>query len=223
MLVFPSLFEGFGLPLLEAMHLGAPVACSNIGSLPEVGGQAVRFFDPRSQEQIAEAILSLAGDRGVRQQLIEAGRQQVACFSYERTAADTLGVFERVRDGRLPRPDVASFRPLAPHRVLDQGQGRWFFRLPNVRRIELRVLQADEPAQSERQVLEVSLDGTKLLDTPLDGRRTCTFVLPAATDNEFHTLEVTAAPRTLRSAKPCPVQVLNVIAFSTQQELRLVA
>jgi len=223
MLAFPSLFEGFGLPLLEAMHLGAPVACSDIGGLPEVGGQAVRFFDPRSERQMADAILTITGDSAVRRQLVEAGREQVARFSYARTAADTLRVFERVRAGQLPRPDVASFRPLVQRRLLDEGHGRWFFRLRDLRRIELQVLQANAPAAVERQILEVYLDGAKLLDAPIDSRRTCKFVLPAAASNEFHTLEVSAGPRPLRPLEPCPVQVLNVVACSADQELRLVA
>jgi hypothetical protein len=223
MLVFPSLFEGFGLPLLEAMHLGAPVACSDVGSLPEVGGRAVRFFDPRSERQIADAVLAVTGDPALRRELVEAGREQVARFSYARTAADTLAVFEQVRDGKLPRPDVPPFRPLARRRLLDAGHGRWFFRLRDVRRVRLQVMQADEPAVAGPQVLEVSLDGEQLLVAPLDGRRTCEFVLPAAAPAEFHTLEVSASPRPFPALKPCPVHVLSVVAYSADQELRLVA
>lgn len=225
MLVFPSLFEGFGLPLLEAMHLGTPVACSNVGSLPEVGGEAVRFFDPLSERQIADAILAVSGDAGLRRRLVEAGRGQAARFSYARTAAETLAVFEQVRAGQLPRPDVPPYRPLAQRRVLDQGHGRWFFRLRDVRQVKLQVMPNEQPGFTPRQSLEVYLDGARLLDAPLDGRHTREFVLPAAPGpREFHTLEVAATTRPFPGPGPWPVQVLRMVAVdAADQELRLVA
>jgi glycosyltransferase involved in cell wall biosynthesis len=224
MLVFPSLFEGFGLPLLEAMHLGAPVACSKIGSLPEVGGDAVRFFDPCSDHDMADAILAVTGDAALRRQLVEAGREQVARFSYARTAADTLAVFQQVREGRLPRPDVPRYRPLAQRRLLPQGHGRWFFRLRDVRQVKLQVMQTEQRGVTPQQTLEVVLDGEKLLDAPLDGRRTCEFVLPARRPSDFHTLEVSASTKPFPGPGPWPVQVLSMVAVdSADQELRLVA
>ncbi len=224
LLVFPSLFEGFGLPLLEAMRFGTPVACSNICSLPEVGGEAVRLFAPQDEQQIADAILTVVGDASLRQRLSEAGREQVKRFSYARTAAATLEVFEKVRDGKLPRPDVETFRPLNRHRVLNAGHGRWYFRLHDVRQVKLQIMQAAAvPGASARPVLQVHLDGQRLLDAPLDGRRTCDFVLPATTGREFHTLEVCTAPGPFPAQPPCHVHVLNMVACSADQELRLVA
>jgi hypothetical protein len=224
MLVFPSLFEGFGLPLLEAMHLGAPVACSNTASLPEVGGDAVRYFDPRSEREIADAILAVTGDTGLRRRLVEAGHERVGRFSYDRTATETLEVFRRAASGKLPRPDVPRYRPLAHRRVLPQGHGRWLFRLPGVRRVRLQVLQAEQPGVTPRQTLAVYLDGEKLLDAPLDGRRTCEFELPAGRPSDFHTLEVAASTLPFPGPGPWPVQVLSVVAVdSADQELRLVA
>jgi glycosyltransferase involved in cell wall biosynthesis len=220
MLVFPSLFEGFGLPLLEAMHLGAPVACSRIGSLPEVGGAAARYFDPRSERQIADAILAVTGDRALRRQLAEAGREQVARFSYARTAAETLALFRRVGAGRLPPPDVPPLRPLAPGRLLERGLGRWLFRLRDVRQLRLEVVPGGKPPQH----LEVRLDGRTLLDAPLDGRPVCRFVLPAAAGQEFHTLEVSASTRSPSGPGQTTVQLLSLVAVSSaDQELRLVA
>ncbi|NJL47130.1 MAG: glycosyltransferase family 4 protein [Leptolyngbyaceae cyanobacterium SM2_5_2] len=70
-LVFPSLYEGFGIPVLEAMWFDCPVACSNIGSLPEVGGDAVLYFDPRKPEEIAQAMAQIAHDDSLSNSLRE--------------------------------------------------------------------------------------------------------------------------------------------------------
>lgn len=80
-LIFPSLYEGFGLPVIEAMATGLPVACSNTTSLPEVVGNAAILFDPRIPEQIASAMICLTTDEPLRQRLIEAGRQRAIEFS----------------------------------------------------------------------------------------------------------------------------------------------
>ncbi|HEV3480414.1 MAG TPA: glycosyltransferase family 1 protein [Gaiellaceae bacterium] len=82
-LVFPSLYEGFGQPPLEAMASGTPVACSRAGSLPEVCGDAALYFDPLSTEEIAEAILTVL-DRPDR--LIERGLARAASFTWDETA-----------------------------------------------------------------------------------------------------------------------------------------
>ncbi len=88
--VFPSLYEGFGLPVLEAMARGVPVACSNTSSLPEVVGDAALLFDPSSQEQITEAIVRLLSDDILAGRLCELGSARVAGFTWERTARLTL-------------------------------------------------------------------------------------------------------------------------------------
>lgn len=79
--VFPSLYEGFGLPIVEAMAAAIPVACSNITSLPEVATDAAIFFDPRVPTQIARAIVSLAEDKSLRPRLVHAGLQRATEFS----------------------------------------------------------------------------------------------------------------------------------------------
>ena len=93
-LVFPSLFEGFGLPVLEAMAAGCPVLCSRVASLPEVAGEAALYFDPQDPEAIADALHRVLTDVALRQALVRAGTHRVQHFSWERTARETLKVLE---------------------------------------------------------------------------------------------------------------------------------
>jgi glycosyltransferase involved in cell wall biosynthesis len=86
--VFPSLYEGFGLPVLEAMAADVPVACSNTTSLPEVAADAAILFDPRVPSQIAEAMITLVRDEALRSRLIEAGRSRADAFSDSKRMAD---------------------------------------------------------------------------------------------------------------------------------------
>ena len=97
--VFPSLYEGFGLPVLEAMTRGVPVACSAFGALGEVAGDAALHFDPESEPAIAAAIERLLVDLGEAERLRAAGRERAAQFSWAATAAGTLGCYERALSG----------------------------------------------------------------------------------------------------------------------------
>jgi glycosyltransferase involved in cell wall biosynthesis len=92
---FPSLAEGFGLPVLEAMQRGVPVACSNAGPLPEVGGDAVRYFDPLDVGDLTAALSDLLTDPRLREGLANAGRQRASSFTWERTARETAESYER--------------------------------------------------------------------------------------------------------------------------------
>jgi glycosyltransferase involved in cell wall biosynthesis len=93
--VFPSLAEGFGLPVLEAMQRGVPVACSDSSALPEVGGEAVRYFNPLEIGEIASALADLLGSHDLRERLAAAGRQRARTFSWERAARETAKSYER--------------------------------------------------------------------------------------------------------------------------------
>jgi glycosyltransferase involved in cell wall biosynthesis len=92
---FPSLYEGFGIPVLEAMEAGVPVVASNVASLPEVVGDAGRLVDPYSVEDIAAGLREVLADEGLRQDLVQRGYLQLRRFSWESTARQTLEVYER--------------------------------------------------------------------------------------------------------------------------------
>jgi len=96
--VYPSVYEGFGLPVLEAMSRGIPVVASTTSALPEVTGDAAIGVNPRSVREIAAAIASLVGDVALAERLAAGGRLQAERFSWDRTARMTLEVYERVLD-----------------------------------------------------------------------------------------------------------------------------
>lgn len=91
--VFPSLYEGFGLPVVEAMSCGCPVACSNASSLPEIAGDAALLFDPRSIESMVDSIRSMLQDEMLRRELAERSTRRAAHFSWQRTAGETLAIY----------------------------------------------------------------------------------------------------------------------------------
>lgn len=98
--VLPSLIEGFGLPVLEAMLRGVPVACSNTSSLPEVVGDAALLFDPENQEEVTAAIRRLLEDRALAERLVARGRERAAEFTWERTGAASLAGYRRAIEAR---------------------------------------------------------------------------------------------------------------------------
>ena len=95
--VFPSFYEGFGLPPIEAMACGLPVICSNTSSLPEVAGDAALLVNPDNVNELTENMYKLLGDGKLRQVLIEKGFQQVKKFSWEKAAKEMVKVYEKLR------------------------------------------------------------------------------------------------------------------------------
>lgn len=94
--IFPSLYEGFGIPVLEAMAVGVPVTCSNAASLCEVAGEAALLFDPLAVDAITLSIRRLINDPDLRAELAHKGYQNVARFSWKTTAEKTLHVYENL-------------------------------------------------------------------------------------------------------------------------------
>ena len=92
-LAYPSLYEGFGLPLLEAMSVGTPVIAAQVSSLPEVAGDAALLVDPFDVDALAGALEQVAGDEALRADLAARGYRRVRRFSWERAAQETLAVY----------------------------------------------------------------------------------------------------------------------------------
>ena len=98
--VYPSLYEGFGIPPLEAMAYNCPVACSNTSSIPEVVGDAGLYFDPTRADEIRSAIECIVSSTPLREGLVRKGRERLKCFSWDRCAAETFELYHRIYQGR---------------------------------------------------------------------------------------------------------------------------
>ncbi len=98
-MVFPSLFEGFGIPLVESMACACPVVCSNVTTMPEVVGDAGVMFDPHSVEEMVEAIWLVWSDEGKRQQMGHLGLKRASMFNWSETARQTMAVYQKALSG----------------------------------------------------------------------------------------------------------------------------
>jgi glycosyltransferase involved in cell wall biosynthesis len=97
MFIFPSFYEGFGIPPFEAMDCGTPVITSNIASLPEVVGQAAITVDPYQPEIIAQAMNYILTKQELKAKLIQNGFEQIKKFSWQKCAQETLDIFENIK------------------------------------------------------------------------------------------------------------------------------
>src|SRR5262249_44791964 len=94
--IFPSLYEGFGLPVLEAMASGTPVVCSKAASLPEVAGDAARFFDPFSVADLAATIGSVLGSSDLRATMRRRGLEQATRFTWDECARQHCQIYRKL-------------------------------------------------------------------------------------------------------------------------------
>lgn len=106
-LIFPTLFEGWGQPVVEAFDAGVPVACSNVTSLPEVAGDSALLFDPHSTDAISMALIRLWQDDALRRRLIASGRERAKLFTWERTARIFRAHYRRIAGRTLAVDDQA--------------------------------------------------------------------------------------------------------------------
>nr|AUN37321.1 glycosyl transferase group 1 [uncultured bacterium] len=95
-LALPSLYEGFGLPLVEAFASGIPVLTSNVSAMPEVAGNAAVYVDPLDEKQIADGLQRILVDEGLRAELVSLGTERAREFSWQRCARQTLDVYRKV-------------------------------------------------------------------------------------------------------------------------------
>ncbi len=99
LLAYPSLYEGFGLPVLEAMACGTPVVCSNVTSIPEVAGEAALYFDPENVDDMVDALGRALTDSALRERLVKAGIRRATKFSWRQAAGELLALFGEVATG----------------------------------------------------------------------------------------------------------------------------
>lgn len=124
-LVFPSMYEGWGMPVSEAMAVGTPVLCSRATSIPEVGGEAARYFNPLDVADMADQIQGLWSDAELRERLARLGPQQARAYTWEKAAATTLHALERAA---APRLELADPLPLFSIVTPSFQQGRFIER-----------------------------------------------------------------------------------------------
>ena len=212
MLVFPSLFEGFGLPLLEAMHFDVPVACSKIDSLLEIGGEAVWYFDPLYPQDIADAIFKVIGDDNLRAQLIAASKERVKYFHYSNTAKSTLLVFDQIRDGILPPSSLPTLRPLIAHNWLREGHSRWYFHANSLCEIEAEVIQPTRLDELANQTIEIFFNKQKMLKSHIEPQQLYQFHFPVDSnaDGGFHRLDISASSMVVVKWEILSIQVLRI-------------
>ena len=117
----PSLDEGFGIPVLEAMACGAPVVTSNVSSLPEVAGDAALYVNPFSTAEIADALIKLNEDESLRTELAHRGRLRSQTFTWEECARQTLEVYRKAMRRSLEAEGKIALPTKTPEFTPDLG------------------------------------------------------------------------------------------------------
>jgi glycosyltransferase involved in cell wall biosynthesis len=113
MMVFPSFYEGFGLPILEAMACGRAVACSNTSSMPEVANAAGILFDPANRDEIVRSMRDILLDAELRTRMERLGLHRASLFTWQRTAQRTLDIYHEVAGAQTVRPEAARRVPVS--------------------------------------------------------------------------------------------------------------
>ena len=172
-LIFPSRFEGFGLPLLEAMAVSTPILCSDIPTLREIGAGVPIYFDPERSDSIASAIEDFfaSADEAERQRAGMGDRLNL--FRYRSTAEQTLAVIEDIAHGRRtpPEPVRRGSRPLSGRSDLMDGFARWWIKAPELKSLEMEaVAVSNHPDGRSRpvSVVAVSVDGVVIGEIRLE-------------------------------------------------------
>jgi glycosyltransferase involved in cell wall biosynthesis len=223
-MVFPSRFEGFGFPLLEAMSAGTPIVCSEVASVPEIAGDAAFYVDPGDPPALAAAILRLLDDDVLRKRLVSAGYERVLRFSFTETARQTLTVFERVLNATGQAPSLPPFRPLIPHHWLQDGHSRWYFHCADLREIRLCVAQPTQLPELAGQRITVSLNERTVLEAPIEPKREQLLTIRAPQDAaDFHRLDAIASVTTRHRGQVLSLQVRALtIVDGNGREIRLI-
>ncbi len=123
LMVFPSLFEGFGIPFVEAMNTGLPIVCSNTTSIPEVVGDAGLYFNPEDPRDIGEKVLRAWSDEGLRNTMIERGFERAKLFTRELAAMKTIDAYAAAASTTRGVEEVV-FKPELQELAPASGMGR---------------------------------------------------------------------------------------------------
>lgn len=102
LLIYPSLYEGFGIPILEAMKVGTPVVTSSVTAMPEIAGDAALLVNPRDPSEMTAAMSRILRDRALRERLVSAGRDRACAYSWDRTCRQYLDLYEEICSRRTP-------------------------------------------------------------------------------------------------------------------------
>lgn len=172
-LVFPSLFEGFGLPVLEAMAVSTPILCSDLPTLREVGGEVPSYFDPESITSIASSITSFLAAPEETERQLSTMDSQLKKFSYRSTAIRTLAVFDEVESGARtkPAPDARPNLPLDGNSNLSDGLARWRVHANEINGVEAELVSAAHTSDGRSRLpsrVAIAIEGVVIGELALE-------------------------------------------------------